>query len=87
MPCSKPSLSNRGPEKAAGGLFGLSVEDFGNSLMKSVSPGQLRRNPMELRSDPVSGVEDCGGVFSGLDTAAMTQELASSFAAPCPVLD
>jgi hypothetical protein len=50
-------------------LFGLTVVDLGNSRKKSVSPGQLSRNPIELRSEAGSGVVALG-VVSGLDAAA-----------------
>lgn len=52
-------------------VFGLNVVDFGNSCKKSVSPGQLRRNPIELRSDAaVSGVDGTVAAASGLGADA-----------------
>lgn len=55
--------------KPFGLVFGDKVVDFGNSCIKSVSLGQLSRNPIEFRSEPVSGVEGFG-VSSGLDAVA-----------------
>jgi hypothetical protein len=51
-------------------LFGLKVVDLGNSRKKSVSPGQLSRKPIELRSDDGSGVVALGVLSSGLEAAA-----------------
>lgn len=58
---------------SAGLLFGLRVFDLGNSRMKSVSPGQFRRKPIELRSEEAgSGVEReaLAVLSSGLEAAA-----------------
>lgn len=59
-------------------VFGLNVVDLGNSCKKSFSPGQLRRKPIELRSEPVSGVEGCVGISSGLEADAMNYRSASA---------
>jgi len=51
-------------------LWGLNVVSFGNSRMKSVSPGKLSRKPMELRSEPeISGVLEAVVAVSGLGAA------------------
>jgi len=57
------------------------VDDLGNSRMKSVSPGKLRRKPIEFRSEGArSGVErDALAVLSsGLEAAGRVSILSSS---------
>ena len=50
--------------------------------MKSVSPVPLSRKPIELRSEPVSGVDGPGVAVSGLEAAATIPTSASSLSTP-----
>jgi hypothetical protein len=67
---AKPFLIGVTFESSDVWLFGLKVVDLGNSRKKSVSPGQLSRKPIELRSDDGSGVVALGVLSSGLEAAA-----------------